>query len=271
MRLCDPGPGELAAPPRHERDWGVMASGRIALGLDNLSTIRPWMSDAICRAVTGDAMAGRTLYTNDSISVLSFRLALVLTSIDPGGLAGDLADRMLPITLQPLGNRRQSEEHLMAELDRLAPTLLGAVFDLVSVALAQRPKVSPPEEGWPRMADFAHVVAALDQAEGNGKALTRYLDVVAGNEGDSVAEHPLFGPLDELLRGEDNGHWEGTATQLLDEFGRNGLDRLMDFRTPERLGAELNRMQKGLRRQGIDMTRRKIGSKRLIAFELRET
>jgi hypothetical protein len=51
--------------------------------LDNISGIPDWLSDALCRAVTGDGMVRRRLYENDDLTVLAFRRVVALTSIDP--------------------------------------------------------------------------------------------------------------------------------------------------------------------------------------------
>ena len=58
--------------------------------LDNVSDIQPWLHDAICRAVTGDGLLRRQLYTDSDVSVLAFRRVVALTSIDPGRLAATL-------------------------------------------------------------------------------------------------------------------------------------------------------------------------------------
>lgn len=61
------------------------------VALDNVSLIEPWLSDALCRAVTGDGLVRRALYTNSDVSVLAFRRAVLLNGISLAGLRGDLA------------------------------------------------------------------------------------------------------------------------------------------------------------------------------------
>jgi len=135
LSLLDPGAGQMTSAPRTDRDFGVAAQGRAVLGLDNLSTISATLSDAICRAVTGESIVNRALYTDDGLSILSYRIALIVTAIDPGALRGDLAERMLPIELAPLGQRRRRERELLAAFEQAKPALLGALLDEVAAVL----------------------------------------------------------------------------------------------------------------------------------------
>lgn len=75
VQLVDPSPVPLRKPPRDADGWVTAASGSWVVGLDNLSTIPPWLSDSLCRAVTGDGDGDvrRELYSGDGLSVFSFR------------------------------------------------------------------------------------------------------------------------------------------------------------------------------------------------------
>jgi hypothetical protein len=61
-RLVDPSPAELRSAPRDLEQWAVAAAGSWLVVLDNISGIPDWLSDALCRAVTGDGMVRRRLY-----------------------------------------------------------------------------------------------------------------------------------------------------------------------------------------------------------------
>lgn len=268
LTLLDPGPGQMAAPPRNERDWGVTANGRIALGLDNLSSIAPWMSDAFCRAVTGESMVGRALYTNDALSILRFRIALIITSIEPGALRGDLAERMLSIGLEPLGDRRCGEQQILDEFEILLPALLGAVLDLVVVVLRNRPLVDPPRGGWPRMADFGTVLAALDR-EFDSDTLTAYMSQVLESEVDAVIGDPLADAVTRLLRTAEDSI-EVTATtlhrMLLNQEKEPPTEMRRGWRTPREMSTTLKHLAKGLRLNGVLVEHRKSGNNRLISM-----
>jgi hypothetical protein len=80
----------LRAPPRSERDLAIAASGNWTPELDNLSGIRPWLSDALCRLATGGGFATRELYSDDREVIFSQKRPVILNGIDSLAVAGDL-------------------------------------------------------------------------------------------------------------------------------------------------------------------------------------
>jgi hypothetical protein len=273
--LVDPGQGRLASPPRSERDWAVAASGRSVIGLDNLSVIPPWLSDVFCRAVTGDSSMTRALFTDSDLSILTFRVAMVITSIDAGSLRGDLADRLLPIELERFDDgpkKRRSEVELFNQFHASLPRLLGALLTLTSAALKSLPTVAEPDGGLPRMADFARVLAACDIVSGE-ESFGAYQASTKDLESDVLEGDPLAAALIKLV--EYEGHWEGTATQLL-----SNLALEMDF-TPEirrtwpnsagALSGRLTRMAPALREYGIEYENKKCNGQRRVTLWLRDS
>ena len=252
LSLLDPGAGQMTSAPRTDRDFGVAAQGRTVLGLDNLSSITPALSDAICRAVTGESIVNRALYTDDGLSILSYRIALIITAIDPGALRGDLAERMLPVQLEPLGRLRRSEQELLDSFEAAKPALFGAVLDEVAAVLRnwEQAQGQEPETGWPRMADFGRALAALDTENGTA-SLEAYTLTIADNERDVAAGHPL---ADAVLRLVKTGQWKGTATDLLNQLTADTVftrDERRGWKTAQELSQTLNKLSRNLRQLGV--------------------
>ena len=149
------------------------ASGSYVVALDNLSTISDWLSDTLCRAVTGDGDVRRQLYTDGSLVVFSFRRAIIVTGIDFGAVRGDLADRLLPIDLHLITEDRRIEERSIGLAGTRRTPPLGALLDLVAGVAGALPSVHL--ETQPRMADFARILAAVDDILGTD-GLARYTD-----------------------------------------------------------------------------------------------
>jgi hypothetical protein len=213
--LTDPSPAPLRSEPRDLEGWAVAASGSHVVALDNISSITPWLSDALCRAVTDDAIVKRRLYSDNEQSILRFRRCVMLTSIDPGALRGDLADRLVLVGLQHIApDRRRTETEINASYHDCRPFVFGALLDVLAAVLAELPNVDVA--GLPRMADFARVLAALDRAAPeltNGNALASYLGQ-SGRLADDVIEGDPFGEaLRRMLDAE--GSWCGRASDLL--------------------------------------------------------
>ena len=252
LQLLNPGPTTAQAPPREVRAWTVLASSSWMVGLDNVSTIPPWFSDALCRAVTGDAIIERALYTDDDVTVNTFRRVIALTSIEAGALADDLADRLLPIELQRIPETRRMEEaEIGPAYAALWPAALGDLLDLTCRVLALRPTVRLEQK--PRMADFARVLAAVDVALGT-KALPTYTGLAA-ETAEQVVEADPFAHAVRLLA-ERLHTWRGTASELLDAITDPNRPTPRHWPgTPEGAGQRLTRATPSLRAIGIEVER----------------
>ncbi len=159
--LVDPSPAILRSPPRDPEQWAISASASWVVGVDNVSTIPDWWSDSLCKAVTGDGWLRRKLYTDGELSVLSFRRVVLLTSIDPGALRGDLGDRVLLVDLEPIDEAaRLTQRGIETHYQAARPRLFGALLDLLAAVWRELPSVEL--ERLPRMADFGRLLAAMD-------------------------------------------------------------------------------------------------------------
>ena len=188
-----------------------------AFSYDNITGIPPWLSNALCKGVTGDAVLQRVLHSDDDIGVYSFQRVIALTTIAIGhDLAGDLADRTLLIEPAVIEVRRD-EEDVQAARAAALPSALGAVLDLVAGVLAELPHTTV--DNAPRMADFAKVLAALDTVTGWG-TLASYRAKVASLALSLIEGSTLARALYRLATAPSPGglgpaRWEGTATELL--------------------------------------------------------
>lgn len=267
VKLLDPSPAPLRSSPHREDDWGITANGSYVVGIDNVSTIPAWLSDAWCRAVTGDGYVRRQLYTDSDLNVIALRRQIVLTGIDPSGLRGDLADRLLRVELQviPPADRR-TDRVLNARWDEAHPRILGALLDLLVQTLRVLPAAREQMTERPRMADFAEVLGAVDIVtksdslsvfRGQGERLSR--DVVEGD--------PVGAALLQLLDKQVIG-FTGEASQLLNvlrEFAPGALPPSWP-NTPAALGHALKRLAPALRACDVAFTHSKVNGRRVIAL-----
>jgi hypothetical protein len=248
VNLIDPSPASKRSQPRDIKAWSAQAFNSWALCLDNISTIPPWLSDTLCKAVTGDGIVDRALYTDDDVVVLSFRRVLAMTTIDAGALAGDLAERLLMLDLQLIEeDRRRTEEELDAAFEAVRPAVLGALFDLLACVLAMLPGVRL--DSMPRMADFARVLAAVDQVQ-EWHTLDAYLTTSANVAGDALEGDPFGTAVAALV--EEAGTWTGTAAQLLEQVQPPGGFRPNGWpKDATRAGGRIKRLAPLLRSIGV--------------------
>lgn len=258
VEAIDPSPAPLRTGPRDVEQWAVQANASWVIGLDNLSGITPWLSDTLCRAVTGDGMVRRRLYTDSDPVVVRFQRPIVLNGIGLGDLRGDLADRLLPVELHRIGRRerRTAASGVLSEEERAL--VLGGLLDVTVDVLRLRPEITLDE--LPRMADFALVLAALDKAIG-GNAVARYL-----GQADLLAEavidsDPLATALCAFARARPEGNWKGTAADLLAALTPPDPRPRTWPATAQGMGTALRRVAPALRQLGLTVERdRKGGS-----------
>jgi hypothetical protein len=263
LNFIDPSAASLVSQPRSADDWAVTAYNVYALGLDNVSRMQPWLQDALCKAVTGDVFVRRELYSDDGLWPMRFRRAIVLTTIDPGSLQGDVADRLLPIELQRIkSTNRRTDRELTAAIEKHRPAVLAALLDIFAGVLRELPNVTL--EQLPRMADFAEVLAALDASMG-WDTLRDYTTATESAARDVVDGDSFAGAVVDLIH--RLGYWEGTCQQL--------LSRLVTESTPKgwpetarAIAARLKRLSPALRAAAIEVDRKEERSREGAVYRL---
>lgn len=207
--LLDPSPVPLRKAPRDADAMVTAAQGSWVAALDNLTAISPWLSDALCRVVTGDGDVRRRLYTDGELAVLSYRRQFILTGIDFAGLHGDLAERLMTVELHTIPtSARKDEKSLASDWAACRASVLGGLFDTCCQMLKALPNIHLAE--LPRMADFAQIVAALDTVRGTD-ALRRYTEQANEIAADTLTASPFTETM--LTKYLDA---EFTAADLLD-------------------------------------------------------
>ncbi|WP_204807773.1 ATP-binding protein [Mycobacterium riyadhense] len=194
VSLVDPSIAPLRMPPRDVDQWVTAANGSWVVAVDNVSTVPPWWSDALCRAATGDALTKRRLYTDADLAVLKFRRVVILNGIDLGGLAGDLSDRLALVELGRITDTaRRPEAALEKEWRRDYPVILGGLLDLAA-EVHERLQTITVAGGLPRMADFGRVLACVDQLHGSN-GMRRYRGRATRLAADSLASDSFVAEL----------------------------------------------------------------------------
>jgi hypothetical protein len=259
LALIDPQPAAERTPPRDQREWAIFGRASWTFCYDNITDIPPWLSNALCKGVTGDAVLQRILHSDEDIGVYAFQRVIALTTIALSrDLAGDLADRALLIEPEVIEVRR-GEAEVQAARAAALPTALGAVLDMVADVLRELPHATV--DNAPRMADFAKVLAALDAATG-GDTLASYRAKVASMALSQIEGSTLARAIYRLATGPSPGGldpapWEGTATELLAALRGICTDAGLsasELPAGERaLGQKVREIAPSLRKAGVDI------------------
>jgi hypothetical protein len=250
VSLVDPSPALLRSQPRDPETWALIASASWVVAVDNVSTIPDWWSDSLCKAVTGDGWLRRKLYTDGELAVLSFRRVVLLTSIDPGALRGDLGDRILLVDLEPINDEARSTQRTIETRFRAAqPRLFGAVLGLLAKVWRELPHVDLTR--LPRMADFARLLAAMDCVRPDGYAMEVYKGQRERIAESVIESDPVALAIQSLI--DDEGEWEGTAGELLPRITPEKPAKGWPI-TPRSLSGRLTRLMPALDQAGIRVT-----------------
>lgn len=266
LGLIDPSAASLMTQPRSGDDWAVTAHNAYAIGLDNVSHLQPWLQDALCKAVTGDVFVRRELYSDDGITALPFRRPIAITSIDPGALQGDVADRLLTVELQAISpTARRTEAEVSEQLEANRGIITAALLELLAGILHELPTTTLREK--PRMADFAMVLAALDAHTG-WSTLQDYLTAANGAARDVVEGDRFASAVVELAL--SSGYWQGTCKTLRELITPDRPPRGWP-ESSRAVAAKLKRFQPALLAAGVAVARRDSRTNQGAIYELHRT
>jgi hypothetical protein len=254
--LVDPNTAPLRALPREDRDLFIAASNGYILSFDNVSGLRTWISDTLCRLATGGGFAVRRLYTDQDEVLFDACRPIILNGIEDIVSRPDLADRAIYLTLEPIPEeRRKPIDDIMAILEQQRPAILGALLDAVSHGLRYLPDVHL--ERLPRMADFARWGTAC---EGTMWPPGTFMTAYAGNLEDAVTnviEADLVATAVQQLMAKRTD-WTGTASDLLGALNSTVEERTTRTKawpdTPRGLSGRLRRAATVLRKVGIEIS-----------------
>ncbi len=215
--LIDPSAIETLAPPGDEKSAIINLSKNWFLPYDNLSHLSGDMSDMLCRAVTGDSIQQRLLYSNSDDVIFKFQRVIGINGISCVATRADLLDRSILLEVERISeeNRRELSQ-IRAEFEADRGEILGGIFDLLCCAKCLYPDVKLDK--LPRMADFTRWGYAIGEAADcrGQKFLDQYAANRAAQNDEAIEADPVAFLIVEFMR--DRAEWSGTASELLDEI-----------------------------------------------------
>ena len=241
------------------------------LFFDNFTSLPQWLSDALCRTVTGEGYSKRTLYTDEDTTVFEYMRAIGLSGINLVASRADLLDRSIILALDPIPpERRREERDFWAEFDAALPKILGGLFD----ALAKAMRIAPDLQltRLPRMADFARWGAAAAVALGRRpkEFLNAYGQNIGRQNEAAIDSSPVAQAVLALM--QDRAEWQGTPSELLAVLEslaqENGLDtRAKNWpKSSTWVWRRLREVQPNLLAMGIVVSEERTAGRRTITL-----
>jgi hypothetical protein len=243
--LIDPSRAPFNGLPQSERQLHQAGDGYLR-AFDNVSSISPKVSDALCRMSTGGSAH-----------------PVIINGTDDFAMRPDLADRGLFVNPAPVSDRqRRSKQEIWTTFETVRSGILGALLDAVAYGLRALPTTRL--DALPRMADFALWVSACEPALWpEGTFMTAYRDNRA-DAAEKLIETDVVATAVQAFMA-NRPLWSGTATEL-DAILRATTNNIEGAKgwpaAPGILAARLNRLASSLGKTGITVTFKREGHDR---------
>ncbi len=249
-QVIDPNEADLRSAPRDTRDLMIACRNGWICAFDNLSDLRPALSDDLARLATGAGLGTRALFRDDEETLFHACRPIICNGITDVVTRPDLLDRSLVIRPPRIEDRdRLDERTFWQRFDEALPGILGALLDAVSTALRGRDHVVLKDS--PRMADFARWVVAAEPALPLPQGA--FMDAYTANRRDAqdlaLDADPVAQGIAALL---DKGEWEGTAVELAKAVKPQDAPKWWPT-TGQAMAGALRRAAPTLRAQGYDV------------------
>jgi hypothetical protein len=240
------------------------------LAMDNVSQLRDWLSDILCRVSSGGGFKTRSLFTDRDQQIFKGKRPIIMNGISDVVKNSDILDRSLLIDLPPIPpHRRKYDKVLWTEFNERRPRILGALYDAVAYGLLKQDHVVLEDEHKSRLIDFDRWAVATEAALGiepGTYVKARKLSRESASE-TALEAQPVWRPLFAIAADYDaNDPWLGTMKELLAELNDrepdDALRRSKDWpKTERKLSAILNRIKPDLMERGVHIMKA-TGSRR---------
>jgi hypothetical protein len=285
--LIDPSNIQTLTFPRDATEFVQQLSHNYIAFYDNVSEIRDWISDLLCRAVTGNSFSKRALWTNDDDIYYNFKRIIGINGIDLAATKADLLDRSLIFETERIAKKdRKKIKKIWEKFNQLKPYVLGYIFDILVKVLRYKNEHGEIEfpDGQNRMADWEEYCEIISRCMGNKdwEFQRVYQDNIGVQIDEAIESSPLSQTIiefmtEEIVIGTDEttgndikstrtaaggGEWKGTPTELHTELQNIAIGKLNITVTRSKLWPKsasaltrkINGVKTNLREKGFEIT-----------------
>ena len=198
--LIDPSKLKLLSIYNDKTQFIQQLSHNFLCFYDNVRYEPRWLSDEVCRAITGAAFTKRKNYSDDEDIPYEYKKILSFSGINVIFKQADVLDRSIKIELERVDPKKKiPEERIEFDLKLEIPHLLGYLFDVLVKALEVKDSVNLSE--LPRMADFAEWGEAIARAMGYKplEFLTVYFENIGEQKIEIVEADPFADAISKFI------------------------------------------------------------------------
>jgi hypothetical protein len=262
--LVDPSIIKTLSFPRDINELVQQLSHNYVTYYDNVSFLKDWISDQICRAVSGGASSKRVLYTDDDDYIYTLKRCIGINGINLAATKPDLLDRGITIQLRRIeDSNRRKEQQIKEAFQEMRPQLLGYILDILVKVLKFKETTEIELTECPRMADFAEYGEIISRCMGypENEFLKAYQNNTKIQTEELIESNQIATCLRELMftKYEAEIEWRGTSSALLNDLETITDGLRIDIRgkywpkSPNALSRRLNELIPSLREVGIEI------------------
>lgn len=257
--LVDPSVVKTFAFPKDINEFIQQLAHHYVTFYDNISIIRDWVSDLLCRAVTGSGFSKRVLYTDDDDFIYSLKRCVGFNGINLGATKADLLDRGLIIQLERVSKSKWRKiDDIWKEFDEIRPQLLGYILDTLVKVLSWR-KTRSLNITLSRMADWTEYGEIISRCIGHkdSEFLTAYYNNIKLQTEEVLESSPVaialidyMSVLEPELHSTSATKWLSLLEIRADMLGINTNDKAWP-KSANRLSHRLKELVTTLREIGL--------------------
>ena len=198
-KLVDPSSSNTGSLPTHYEDIPNNFSNSYLAVFDNISGFKDAVSDMFCRAITGEELSRRKLYTDTDEIIFTYKGKIIINGIAPDLHNPDLNDRTIYYQTLPIPEGEKISDSDFEDLfNKLHSSVLHEIFTAISKTLKTYDTIGRKVKPTSRMADFEKYGETISQALGYSpnEFLQSYRDKRESSAFEGIDNYPVF----ELIR-----------------------------------------------------------------------
>ena len=220
-RIIDPCNFEVTPIPDKKDDLHILLYNSFLCCFDNVTVINNDTSDVLCGAITGTAIAKRSLFTNVDLTMATLHNTIVINGIGVAPTRDDLAERMLLIKLRKItSEKRCTDAQIWGDFKKSLPEILGAIFNTLSLAMKEIKEITTGDIS--RIGDAFVEMIAIAKALGITEEKFRQIfanNVQALQEARSTS--PLVEAIKEFMANNQGRKFQGKADKVFTKIRDN--------------------------------------------------
>ena len=206
---------------------------------DNLKYNPKWLSDEVCKAVTGIGQTKRVLYTVDEDKIFEYKHCLMFNGINIAFTESDVIDRSILIELSEIKpEHRKTEKEILQEFDKLKPKILRYIFDTLAKAIVIKKDIYI--KNLPRMADttiWGEAIARAMEYKEN-EFLNAYYNNIKFQNAEVIDSNPVAFAIKKLVENTVDSRREETDLSK----SKDNIDKPIFIGTPAELLKRLDQI-----------------------------